>query len=238
MHLKGLPKKKKESFSFHIFPLVFVVFSSIGSRFVVLPVSALPKSTTHPKIIMVSPAHPDQITSLPGAVFPFASAHYSGLLSITPTKKIHYYYVESADNPSTDPIMFWTNGGPGCSGMLALFTEQGPWRPLVDGTLIHNPATWATLSSMVFLEQPAGMNYQKHSLCDSQYIITFTLQTPDIPTPSHWLLTLLLLIYHPSSFIGVGFSSGAHIDDLISNDFSASEDFLLTMHAFFQVRVF
>jgi carboxypeptidase C (cathepsin A) len=32
----------------------------------------------------------------------------------------------------------------------------------------------------------------------------------------------------------VGFSSGARLDDLISNDFSASEDFLLTMHAFFQ----
>ena len=88
--------------------------------------------------------------------------------------------------------MFWTNGGPGCSGLLALFTEQGPWRPQSDGTLVHNPATWATLSSMVFLEQPAG----------------------------------------------VGFSTGAHVDDLISNDFSASEDFLLTIHAFFQVHIF
>ena len=138
-----------------------MVFPPIDSRFVVFPVSALLKSTAYPNIIMASSTHPDQITSLPGAAFPFASAHYSGLLSITPTKKIHYYYVESERNPSTDPIMFWTNGGPGCSGMLALFTEQGPWRPQSDGTLIHNPATWATLSSMVFLEQPAGMNYQK-----------------------------------------------------------------------------
>ena len=145
-----------------------MVIRSITSHLVVFPVSAVLRLVTmsqkEQKTNMTSSSHPDLITSLPGATLPFASAHYSGLLSIAPTKKIHYYYVESERNPTTDPVVFWTNGGPGCSGLLALFTEQGPWRPLADGTLVHNPATWATLSSMVFLEQPAGVSGRMHML--------------------------------------------------------------------------
>ncbi len=41
-------------------------------------------------------------------------------------------YVESQSNPSTDPLVLWTNGGPGCSGLLGFFTEMGPFQP-TDG---------------------------------------------------------------------------------------------------------
>lgn len=100
----------------------------------------------------------DQIISLPGSP-EFSSKQYSGFLSISATKNIHYYYVESENDPATDSIVFWTNGGPGCSGLLGLFTEFGPWRPQFDGTLARNPASWTSLASVVFLEQPAGVGY-------------------------------------------------------------------------------
>lgn len=100
----------------------------------------------------------DEIDSLPGAP-KLLSKHYSGFLSISVSKSIHYYYVESERNPVSDSIVFWTNGGPGCSGLLGLFVELGPWRPQSDGSLVRNPHSWTSLASIVFLEQPAGVGF-------------------------------------------------------------------------------
>lgn len=107
---------------------------------------------------MTTARNNDYISSLPGAPA-FLSKQYSGFLNITETKKIHYFYVESEKNPVNDSIIFWTNGGPGCSGLLGLFTELGPWRPQLDGTLAYNTASWTSLASIVFLEQPAGVGF-------------------------------------------------------------------------------
>ena len=40
-----------------------------------------------------------------------------------------------------------------------MFTEMGPWRPTEGKKLDRNPFTWTTSSSMVFLEQPAGVGF-------------------------------------------------------------------------------
>lgn len=107
-------------------------------------------------------ADDDRIDSLPGAPA-LLSKQYSGFLPISVSKRIHYYYIESENNPVTDSIVFWTNGGPGCSGLLGLFVELGPWRPQSDLTLIRNPHTWTSLASVVFLEQPAGVGFSTTS---------------------------------------------------------------------------
>eukprot|EP01040_Poterioochromonas_malhamensis_P009227 gene9227-10016_t len=104
-------------------------------------------------------AYVDEVKSLPGQIHELASRQFSGFLQITPTKFIHYYFFESENDPVNDPVIFWTNGGPGCSGMLGLFTEMGPLRPIEDGQITRNPWTWTKLSSMVFLEQPAGVGF-------------------------------------------------------------------------------
>jgi len=73
----------------------------------------------------------DKFTELPdnkgGAAHPMASNSYSGYLDITNTKKLHYVFVESESSPSTDPVVIWFNGGPGCSSLLGLLQENGPW---------------------------------------------------------------------------------------------------------------
>ncbi len=61
-------------------------------------------------------AKADQILNLPGAdKLNFNFNQFSGYLSIdgvkTGSKKMHYWMVESMNNPATDPIAFWTNGG-------------------------------------------------------------------------------------------------------------------------------
>jgi len=110
-------------------------------------------------------ASADRVTSLPNAdPSDFKSAQYSGYLKISEKKAIHYMYYESEENPETDPLFIWTNGGPGCSGLLGLFTEMGPWRPARNESsgeviLLRNPYSWTRRVNMVFIEQPAGVGF-------------------------------------------------------------------------------
>ena len=64
----------------------------------------------------------DRIINLPGTELLLTAKfnQFSGYLSVKglmaqgeKTKNLHYWFVESMTSPSTDPIAFWTNGGPG-----------------------------------------------------------------------------------------------------------------------------
>jgi carboxypeptidase C (cathepsin A) len=71
----------------------------------------------------------------------------------------HIRFVESINDPKTDPLAFWTNGGPGCSGLIGFLTEQGPFKPNADNSLSFNKYAWNQVSNMVFIEAPAGVGY-------------------------------------------------------------------------------
>lgn len=54
-----------------------------------------------------------------------------------------FRFVESQRDPATDPLVLWLNGGPGCSSLGGLFTENGPFHPNPDGmTLFENVFSW------------------------------------------------------------------------------------------------
>jgi carboxypeptidase C (cathepsin A) len=102
----------------------------------------------------------DQITELPGLNWEPKFNQFSGYLNLPGTEKfIHYWLVEAETNPESAPIVFWTNGGPGCSGLIGFMTEQGPFRPDVDGNLNENMYAWNKIANMVFLEQPVGVGF-------------------------------------------------------------------------------
>jgi carboxypeptidase C (cathepsin A) len=102
----------------------------------------------------------DQILDLPGLYGELPFNQFSGYLNLPDTKKqIHYWLVESERDPESDPLVFWTNGGPGCSGLIGFMTEQGPFRPNNEGDLEINPWRWNMISNMVFLEQPVGVGF-------------------------------------------------------------------------------
>ena len=102
----------------------------------------------------------DKILALPGLIWETKFNQFSGYLNLKGTEKyIHYWLVESELNPETAPLVFWTNGGPGCSGLIGFMTEQGPFRPDINGNLQQNPYAWNKIANMVFLEQPVGVGF-------------------------------------------------------------------------------
>merc|ERR1719464_564087 len=101
----------------------------------------------------------DRMSKLPMAD-DFKSPTYSGYLKVSETKKLHYVFAESYDNPETDPVVIWFNGGPGCSSMLAFMQENGPFA-INDGEdfVTQNPHPWNERANVLWLESPAGVGW-------------------------------------------------------------------------------
>ena len=72
--------------------------------------------------ILLGVAAAAPITSLPGLAVMPSFKMFSGYVDYT-SPQLHsqhhtfHWVVESQGDPATDPILFWTNGGPGCSGL-------------------------------------------------------------------------------------------------------------------------
>ena len=108
------------------------------------------------------------ITALPGlaALPPFKM--FSGYVNyISPmlnsTHSTFSWVVESAGNPATDPLLFWSNGGPGCSGLYGMGFENGPFLAQQDGSLQLSPMSWNRFATVVWIEQPAGVGFSYSS---------------------------------------------------------------------------
>lgn len=102
-----------------------------------------------------------QVTSLPGvASLPFSM--YSGYLPIANSngKELHYVFYYSQNVPTTDPVVLWLNGGPGCSSMEGAFMENGPFVfSETNSSMYVNPYSWNRLANMLYIEAPAGVGY-------------------------------------------------------------------------------
>jgi cathepsin A (carboxypeptidase C) len=94
----------------------------------------------------------DLIESLPGLDPKPKFRQYSGYLNATEGRHFFYWFFESQNNPSNDPVVLWLNGGPGCSSLLGLFTENGPFRVLPNGrTVIYDEYSWNSLANVLYI---------------------------------------------------------------------------------------
>jgi len=76
---------------------------------------------------------------------------------------LFYWFFKSQDKNSAAPLILWLQGGPGCSSMLGLFTENGPFElsESKSGDFEVNPRsiTWNQNAHMLYLDQPVGTGY-------------------------------------------------------------------------------
>jgi len=114
----------------------------------------------------------DKVTSLPGFKGDLPSTHYSGYL---PTGKLsggpgqlHYWFIESTNDPASDPVVLWLNGGPGSSSLIGLLTENGQivtndnsLKETVDGVpqVFVNEYAWTKSANVLWLESPKGVGF-------------------------------------------------------------------------------
>eukprot|EP00428_Durinskia_dybowskii_P022713 CAMPEP_0170205492 /NCGR_PEP_ID=MMETSP0116_2-20130129/2290_1 /TAXON_ID=400756 /ORGANISM="Durinskia baltica, Strain CSIRO CS-38" /LENGTH=512 /DNA_ID=CAMNT_0010455883 /DNA_START=43 /DNA_END=1577 /DNA_ORIENTATION=+ len=105
------------------------------------------------------------------------SKTYSGYIPVGSedgyTMYEHYMFFESEGNPQKDPLIMWTNGGPGAPSMFGAFTELGPYFLCGESmrtaaynstgvpTLFANAHRWTKLGSVLIrnLPPPVGFSY-------------------------------------------------------------------------------
>jgi carboxypeptidase C (cathepsin A) len=103
------------------------------------------------------------IESLPttGGSFSPDFKQYSGFMPLGDAAGTHlfFWFVESQRDPVNDPLLYWTNGGPGSSSVaFGFWTEHGPFRLADNGTTVElYEYSWNKKASVLYVEQPSGV---------------------------------------------------------------------------------
>jgi len=89
---------------------------------------------------------------------------YSGYFSAGSNKEYFYWFFESRTSPSTDPLIMWLTGGPGCSSIMACLVENGPCsvNEAGDDTILRN-TSWNTNANIMWVDQPPGTGFSTGS---------------------------------------------------------------------------
>lgn len=78
------------------------------------------------------------------------------------TAQAYWYWLWRSEGFDSDDLVLWLTGGPGCSSLNALFTENGPieYNDLRKGP---RPAqhSWTKHAHMIFLDQPGNTGFSK-----------------------------------------------------------------------------
>ncbi|KAI8618566.1 Alpha/Beta hydrolase protein [Chytriomyces sp. MP71] len=107
------------------------------------------------------------VQSMPGISKPDFEALGEMHAGLIPTAKdgsdtdgsLFFWMINAKSQQPTPKIVFWLNGGPGCSSMDGLFLENGPFIPFSDGTVKVRESGWWLDATVVYVDQPVGTGY-------------------------------------------------------------------------------
>ncbi|KAI0687232.1 Alpha/Beta hydrolase protein [Earliella scabrosa] len=75
-------------------------------------------------------------------------------------RQLYFWYFPPGPQGSDDDLIFWTNGGPGCSSLEGLSQENGPFSwAWGQARPTQNEFSWTNLSHVVYLEHPVGTGF-------------------------------------------------------------------------------
>ncbi|KAI0732852.1 alpha/beta-hydrolase [Fomitopsis betulina] len=72
---------------------------------------------------------------------------------------LFFFMIKNRRMADKERIIFWFNGGPGCSSFDGLMMEVGPWRLDGKGGLNLVEGGWEEYTTMVYVDQPAGAGF-------------------------------------------------------------------------------
>ncbi|KAH8980669.1 Alpha/Beta hydrolase protein [Lactarius akahatsu] len=104
-------------------------------------------------------------TSIPHVNFDVGDS-WSGLLPISAdpyeTRKLFFWYFPPTAKGNENDLIFWTNGGPGCSSLAGFLQENGPisWQ-YGQAKPTPNSLSWTNLGHMLWVEQPVGTGFSQ-----------------------------------------------------------------------------
>lgn len=86
---------------------------------------------------------------------------HSGYLALSHDDEdgaFHYVFFESQRDPTGDPLVLWLNGGPGCSSMIGMVYENGPFvfRPNTTNFELNENA-WNKKANLLYITSPQGV---------------------------------------------------------------------------------
>ncbi|PWA58648.1 serine carboxypeptidase-like 23 [Artemisia annua] len=105
----------------------------------------------------------DQVFDLPGQNFNVDFAQYAGYVTVNEEngRALFYWLTEATQDPASQPLVLWLNGGPGCSSIAYGMSEEvGPFHVDKDGKFVYsNPYSWNTVANLLFIDSPVGVGY-------------------------------------------------------------------------------
>ncbi|KAF9035088.1 alpha/beta-hydrolase [Hymenopellis radicata] len=101
------------------------------------------------------PAHPLKIFAGHISSDPFAK----NAADTDVTAHLYFVMVKNRRTADKQRVVFWFNGGPGCSSFDGLMMENGPWRMDGKGGFQVQEGGWEEYTTMVYVDQPAGTGF-------------------------------------------------------------------------------